>query len=72
MTDEILEKNLREFDFSSLSKVKESLLEEILKKYDARNLKSVISEDEILTDEDLDYAVAAGNPNFNKKYERKF
>lgn len=61
MTEETLEKNLREFDYSVFSKVRESLLEEILRRYDAPNFQ--FRSEEILTDEELDYAAAAGNPN---------
>ena len=74
MTDATLEKNLQAFDYSVFSKVKDSLLAEILQKQNRanmRNFKSVsqIMAEEILTDEELDCVAAAGNPTLdaNKK-----
>jgi|GEM_PF-1079862 len=66
MTENILEKNLREFDFSEFSKIKDSLLENILQKYDEDNstktfksLSQILAEEK-LSDEELDYVAAAG------------
>lgn len=68
MTEEILEKNLREFDYSVFSKVKNSLLEELLQKQRMKNFKSLSQQwaDERLSDDELDYVAAAGN-NFLDK-----
>ena len=68
MTEEILEKNLREFDFSVFSKVKESLLEELLQRHRMKNFKSLSQQlaEEKLSDEELDYIAAAGNPFLDK------
>ena len=64
MTNEMLEKNLKAFDFSEFSKVKESLLDELLQKHRMKNFKSLSQQlaEEMLSDEELDYVVAAGNP----------
>ena len=56
-----VEEKLTEMDFSKFSKVKESLLEKILKNYDA----------ELMTDHELDEVAAAGNPAAIKKYPPK-
>ena len=64
MTEEILEKSLRGFDFSQFSKVKESLLDELLQRHRMKNFR-VFSQpfaNEILSDEELDTVAAAGNP----------
>lgn len=71
MTDTMLDRNLREFDYSVFSKVKDSLLDEIMQKYDNRNLKSSksysqIMAEERMTDEELDYIAAAGTPNLTE------
>lgn len=71
MTETILEDNLRAFDYSVLSKVKKSLLEEILQKQRKNNFKNFMSlsqqlADEKLSDDELDYVVAAGNPSTDK------
>ena len=73
MIEENLEKNLRAFDFSQLSKVKESLLDELLQRHRMKNFKSLsqIMEEEKISDDELDYVAAAGNPNYdgeNKKF----
>ena len=71
MTEIILEKNLREFDYSVFSKVKESLLEELLQRHFKKNFKSLSQQLEMLSDDELDYVTAAGNPFFarGKKLE---
>lgn len=68
MTEEILERNLRGFDFSQFSKVKESLLDELLQRHRMKNFKSFSQPlaGEILSDEELDYVAAAGNPHVNE------
>lgn len=63
MTEQILENNLRNFDYSVFSKVRGSLLEEIMNKYDSgatgfKSYSQIIAE-EHLSDEELDYVVAA-------------
>ena len=55
-----VEEKLTEMDFSKFSKVKESLLEKILKNYDA----------ELMTEDELDEVAAAGN-QLIKKYQPK-
>ena len=72
MKDEILERNLREFDFSVFSKVKDSLLEELLQKHRMKNFKSLsqVLAEEQLSDDELDYVAAAGNPFQDK--DKKF
>lgn len=74
MTDMNLEKSLREFDYSEFSKVKESLLSDILREMYKDNLKRNKNlmqnfSDELLNDEELDYAVAAGSP-FTRQKEK--
>lgn len=63
MTEQILENNLRNFDYSVFSKVRGSLLAEIMNKYDegAKGFKSYsqIIAEEHLSDEELDYVAAA-------------
>ena len=68
MTDAILEKNLREFDYSVFSKVKKSLIDELLQKHLMKNFKSLSQQwaDERLSDDELDYLAAAGNPFLDK------
>ena len=41
MTNEMLEKNLKAFDFSEFSKVKDSLLDELLQRHRMKNFKSL-------------------------------
>ena len=68
MTEKILERNLREFDFSVFSKVKDSLLDELLQRHRMKNFKSLSQQlaDERLSDDELDYVAAAGNPFIDK------
>ena len=68
MTEEILEKNLHEFDYSVFSKVKSSLLDKLLQKQRIKNFKSLSQQlaDEKLSDDELDYVAAAGNPFLDK------
>ena len=63
MTNEMLEKNLNAFDFSEFSKVKESLLDELLQRHRMKNFKSLSQQlaEEMLSEEELDYVAAAGN-----------
>ena len=69
MTEVILEENLRAFDFSEFSKVKESLLDELLQRHRMKNFKSLSQQlaEEMLSEEELDYVAAAGNPFLEKK-----
>ena len=67
MTNDYLDRELAAVDFSKFSKVRESLLETLLQKHRQDNLKGFMSLSqeiftERMTDEELDYAVAAGNP----------
>ena len=68
MTDTMLEKNLKAFDFSQFSKVKDSLLDELLQRHRMKNFKSLSQQlkEEMLSDEELDYVAAAGNPFVDK------
>ena len=63
MTDKNLDKLLKGFDYSEFSKVKEDLLAKLLFKHYTDNLGRMNYSNELMTDEELDYAVAAGNPN---------
>ena len=76
MTETILENNLGAFDYSVFSKVRKSLLEEILQKQRKNNLKNFMSlsqqlAGEKLSDDELDYVVAAGNPNSDETLKAK-
>ncbi len=76
MTETILENNLGAFDYSVFSKVRKSLLEEILQKQRKNNLKNFMSlsqqlAGEKLSDDELDYVVAAGNPNVDETLKAK-
>lgn len=62
MTDKDFEAKLEGFDYSVFSKVRESLLNDILRTYD--------KDSELMTDEELDYVAAAGNPSV-KPYRDK-
>ena len=67
MNNDYLDRELAAVDFSKFSKVRESLLETLLQKHRQYNSKGFISLSqeiftERMTDEELDYAVAAGNP----------
>ncbi|MBR6013363.1 MAG: hypothetical protein IK062_06235 [Selenomonadaceae bacterium] len=71
MTNEIFEKELQGFDYSVFSKVKDSLLDELLQKHRQDNFGkfqkfSAGIFDERMTDEELDYVAAAGNPAIQK------
>ena len=75
MTNDYLDRELAAVDFSKFSKVRESLLETLLQKHRQDNLKGFMSLSqeiftERMTDEELDYAVAAGNPAVMKKPEK--
>ena len=68
MTNDYLDRELAAVDFSKFSKVRESLLQTLLQKHRQNNFKGFkgLSQEifaERMTDEELDYAVAAGNPN---------
>ena len=72
MTDATLEQNLQAFDYSVFSKVKGSLLAELLRRHDADNSRRIsglsrMLTSEMMTDEELDFVAAAGNPALNKK-----
>ena len=69
MTNEMLEKNLNAFDFSEFSKVKESLLDELLQRHRMKNFKSLSQQlsEEMIMDDELDCVAAAGNPFLEKK-----
>ena len=65
-----LEKDLMEFDFSSLSKVRESLLADLLTARRKRKNQCRLFAGNILSDEELDCAAAAGTnyiPKINDK-----
>ena len=65
MTEKILETNLRGFDYSVFSKVKDSLLEELLQRHRMKNFRSLSQQlaEEMLSDDELDYVAAAGTPS---------
>jgi len=65
MTEKILENNLRGFDYSQFSKVKDSLLDELLQRHRMKNFRSLSQQlaEEMLSDDELDYVAAAGNPS---------
>lgn len=67
MTEDMLEKELRAFDYSTFSKVKDSLLAELLqmhRKDNAGKSKGLPQRflDRKMTEDELDYATAAGTP----------
>ncbi len=75
MTNDYLDRELAAVDFSKFSKVRESLLETLLQKHRQDNLKGFMSLSqeiftERMTDEELDYAVAAGNHAVMNKPEK--
>jgi len=66
MTDKIFEQELKGFDYSVFSKVKDSLLEELLQRQRRDNLANFTSlsqrlSAEIMSDDELDMVAAAGN-----------
>ena len=76
MTDQILDEILREFDYSVFSKVKDNLLEELLQRQRKNNLQNFMSLSqqlamEKLSDDELDYVVAAGNPQVDKNSKNR-
>ena len=71
MTNKNFDKELQDFDYSVFSKVKDSLLDELLQKHRQDNLGkyqkfSAMFFDEKMNDEELDYVAAAGNPAIQK------
>ena len=65
MTDKIFEQELKGFDYSVFSKVKDSLLEELLQRQRRDNLANFTSlsqrlSQEVLSDDELDIVAAAG------------
>lgn len=67
MTEDMLEKELRAFDYSTFSKVNDSLLAELLqmhRKDNAGKSKGLPQRflDRKMTEDELDYATAAGTP----------
>ena len=74
MTDKILEENLQAFDFSVFSEVRESLLEELLKKHRSDRMKNFKSLSQQISEEmsydELDFVAAAGNPFASEKKEK--
>ena len=76
MTNEIFDKELQSFDYSVFSKVKDSLLDELLQKHRQDNFGkfqkfSANFYDDAMTDEELDYVAAAGNPAMQKNPDDK-
>ena len=68
MLEDTLEKDLRSFDYSSFSEIRESLLQELLQKHTRDNAKRVPGlfralKGKRMADYELDYVAAAGNPN---------
>ena len=73
MTDTILERNLRGFDYSVFSKVKDSLLEDLLQRQRMRNFRSLSQQlrAEMMTEDELDYVAAAGTPSIEADKNKK-
>ncbi|ORT99729.1 hypothetical protein D081_1613 [Anaerovibrio sp. JC8] len=69
MDDEKLTTRLENFDFSSSHPVKETLLNQLLFMHRRDNAPQGLWSGK-MTDEELDMAVAAGNPALEKKHEK--
>ena len=68
MAENTLDMELKSFDYSVFSSVRESLLQELLKAHRRDNAGTFTSlaqrlREKRLADEELDYAAAAGNSN---------
>ncbi len=71
MADDRLEQDLLSFDFSLCHPVKDSLFKELIGMHRKKNLSvSQKWAGSLLTDEELDLAVAAGNPAVQNKEPR--
>ncbi len=68
MDDDKLTERLEHFDFSRLHPLKETLLNQLLSMHRRDNFSQSIWMNK-MTEEELDMAVAAGNPILNKKSE---
>ena len=76
MTENNFEQEMRNFDYSVFSKVKNSLLDELLQKQRADNMKNFKSlsqtmREEFMTEDELDYIAAAGNPSLQSDISEK-
>ena len=76
MTNDNFEKEMKSFDYSVFSKVKDSLLDKLLQKHradNATNFKSLsqLMKEEFMSDEELDYVAAAGNPTIKNDIPEK-
>ena len=69
MDDEKLTKRLKDFDFSLIHPVKETLLNQLLIQHREDNAPQGIWASK-MTDEELDMAVAAGNPALEKNNKK--
>ena len=69
MTNTEMEKQLRGFDFSKLSKVKGSLLQNLLERHRQDNAPKAWWRQEQMSTDDLDMVIAAGNNPYG--YEPK-
>lgn len=69
MNDMELDEKLTSFDYSQCHPIKEKLLGQLLAMYRRDNVKNPWGSR--LTDDELDMAVAAGNPNQREKHGQK-
>ncbi len=80
MSEDRLEKDLKAFDYSVFSSVRETLLQELLQKHRRDNGRAIPSlfqtlKENHMSEEELDYVAAAGNPSaepapYHKREER--
>ena len=76
MLDTDLERDLKSFDYSTFSSVRESLLRELLQKHRADNGTRIPSLSQTIlakhmTEEELDCVAAAGNPHLDMGKNRQ-
>jgi hypothetical protein len=71
MRDEDLTMELKGFDYSLMHPVRESLKEKLLNMHRMANRSTDLWQDNKLTDDELDYAAAAGNANIQGRSSNK-
>jgi hypothetical protein len=69
MEDKLLDNKLERFDFSQCHSIKETLLGKLLTMHRMDNMSAQWSKN--LSDEELDMAVAAGNPALQEKNNKE-
>ena len=69
MEDKLLDNKLERFDFSQCHNIKETLLGKLLTMHRMDNMSAQWSKN--LSDEELDMAVAAGNPALQEKKNKE-